>query len=460
MKENKSSDTNEERNITSTATTGTNVCVIEAEQDSAHSNSAAAQLMVNPINGFSGLSSPLLESIEFMRKDYQALFKDNFELGITMFANNVDSLLPDTTIASITSSVATALNSLEPFSAHCFGEKLIPAFESAINNRSFQNLQVNVNSLRACISSISNYLGELNVKWDMAYTIGDAIKRSFAAQDFAAIRIIPNYSKLDLPYGSKQVLKSLTKSSAKKLMQTDNMMFDPQTRKFFDKASPEVNLSADQIAVIESSLALFEGITFDELLSFESQLSEDSIFALEHPVGQRVFNIIKGWNKFVDFENITYYHARKKEKEQNPFVDSEMLKAPQNMPSHGRYNQIGKSCYYVAETKDGAIKEVRKHCGRSNPEIQIIGLKPIKHIKMIDLSGEASQKNQFIKHLRFTVENDAGKVVKEYLLPNFVASCCKRIGIEGIRYRSGGYNCCVLWKDDYFGFVEGSRDIV
>lgn len=41
MKENKNSDTNEERNITSTATTGTNVCVIEAEQDSAHSNSAA-----------------------------------------------------------------------------------------------------------------------------------------------------------------------------------------------------------------------------------------------------------------------------------------------------------------------------------------------------------------------------------------------------------------------------------
>ena len=62
-----------------------------------------------------------------------------------------------------------------------------------------------------------------------------------------------------------------------------------------------------------------------------------------------MFNIIKGWNKFVDFENI-YYHARKKEKGQNPFVDSEMPKAPQNMPSYERYNQIGKSCYYVAET--------------------------------------------------------------------------------------------------------------
>ena len=41
-----------------------------------------------------------------------------------------------------------------------------------------------------------------------------------------------------------------------------------------------------------------------------------------------------------------------------------------------------------------------------------------------------------------------------------MASCCKKIGIEGIKYRSTGYNCCVLWKDEYFEFVEGSREII
>ena len=50
--------------------------------------------------------------------------------------------------------------------------------------------------------------------------------------------------------------------------------------------------------------------------------------------------------------------------------------------------------------------------------------------------------------------------MKEYLLPNYVASCCREIGIDGIKYRSTGYNCCVLWKDDYFEFVEGSREII
>lgn len=38
-----------------------------------------------------------------------------------------------------------------------------------------------------------------------------------------------------------------------------------------------------------------------------------------------------------------------------------------------------------------------------------------------------------------------------------MASCCKRIGIDGIKYRSTGYDCCVLWKDDYFEFVDGAE---
>ena len=100
-----------------------------------------------------------------------------------------------------------------------------------------------------------------------------------------------------------------------------------------------------------------------------------------------------------------------------------------------------------------------KHSGGKKVNIQIVGLRPIKTAKIIDLSGEIKGTNRFIEHLRFTIENDEGKIVKSYLLPNFVASCCKRIGIEGIKYRSSGYNCCVLWKDDYFEFIEGSREI-
>ena len=109
----------------------------------------------------------------------------------------------------------------------------------------------------------------------------------------------------------------------------------------------------------------------DELVSFESQLYEDITFAMEHPVGKKIFEIIKSWNKFQSFDDITYFHARKIENGKRPFLDQEMMKAPLNVSSHGHYNAIGKSCYYIAETKDGAINEINKHSGGTKPTIRI-----------------------------------------------------------------------------------------
>lgn len=222
------------------------------------------------------------------------------------------------------------------------------------------------------------------------------------------------------------------------------------------------NLSEDMLIriqnlTVERSQELFEDISLDELLSFESQLYEDRTFAILHPVGKKIFDIINDWNKFINFDDITYYHARKLEDGHRPFLDQEMLKAPINISSHGRYNSIGESCYYIADTKAGAVMEIMKHSKESKPCIQVVGLKPIKDVKMIDLSEES---NLFFEHLRFDAKNENGKIVKEYLLSNFIASCCKRIGIEGIKYKSTGYHCYVLWKDDYFEFEEGSREIV
>ena len=53
-------------------------------------------------------------------------------------------------------------------------------------------------------------------------------------------------------------------------------------------------------------------------------------------------------------------------------------------------------------------------------------------------------------------------VVREYMLPNYVANCCRDLGIAGIKYKSSQsakYNCIVLWNDGYFDFVDGTREI-
>ena len=189
-------------------------------------------------------------------------------------------------------------------------------------------------------------------------------------------------------------------------------------------------------------------------------MEQNFAFAVRHPVGVRIYEILQNWKNFVSFENITYYHARTLGENQRHFHDFEMMKAPTNVSAHGRYNEVGRSCYYIAENKDGALKEIYKHSGKTKPRVQVIGLKAIKSAKLLDLSGDVKETNRFVEHLRFTVENDEGRTVQEYLLPNFVASCCKELGIDGIRYKSTGYKCCVLWKDDYFENVESSREII
>lgn len=52
-----------------------------------------------------------------------------------------------------------------------------------------------------------------------------------------------------------------------------------------------------------------------------------------------------------------------------------MMKAPTNVSAHGRYNEVGRSCYYIAEDKEGALKEIYKHSGGTKPRVQVIGLK-------------------------------------------------------------------------------------
>ena len=271
---------------------------------------------------------------------------------------------------------------------------------------------------------------------------------------------MPAVENWELPRGGKSVLRAMTKSTAKKLMQSTEIQFDAKEKDFYHKDSPENKLSANQITVVASSLELFEEFSLDDLLSFESKLEQNFAFASRHPVGSRIYEILKNWNCFVNFEDIIYYHARTLDEHRRPYLDSEMMKAPVNVSPHGRYNEVGRSCYYVAESKKGALNEIYKHCGGRKPCVQVIGLRAIKSVKLLDLSAIVRKTNIFIEHMRFTVENEAGRTVQEYLLPNYVASCCKELGIGGIRYKSAGYNCCVLWRDDYFEHVEGSREVI
>ena len=403
---------------------------------------------------------------EKKKKDFTSVIEKIEARNTSSYAVVVPTVVPEHVISPMAEVIGLAATVVESYHNHpedIFYSGFLTTLESVVKTPELMHLQSQLEErmqvMGAVQSVIAEYADSLSNRWKGALGAVGMLESSIAAQNLAVLRMIPNYTSLDLPRGSKRVLKSLTKTAAGRLTQTDEILFDPEERNFYHKDTPGQKVTADQITVVASSMELFADIGFDELVSFESQLYEAPVFAMEHPVGKKIFAIIQGWNQFTDFEDITYYHARKIEKDKAPFLDCEMLKAPRNVSSHGRYNEVGKSCYYIAETKEGAVNEIIKHSGGTRPDIQVAGLTPMRHAKIIDLSEEGKG-NRFLEHLRFTVDNDEGKIIKEYLLPNFVASCCKRLGIEGIRYKSTGYNCCVLWRDDYFAFAEGSREIV
>lgn len=351
-------------------------------------------------------------------------------LGITSAVASLSvatkTIVSDNMAGSISDSLDDIVTTMRPYQDFFqFNSDILSTFKSAKITPELHDLhmqiEANIQSKGNGLSVISDYIKEMTLQWNDVLGISDVLERSFAAQNFAVIRLFPNYDNLQLPRGGKSALKSLTKSAAKKIIESDEIRFDPKKREFYYKDSPDNKITGNQITVVESSLAIFAKITFDD---------------------------------------ITYYHARTLKVNQRPFHDSEMMKAPINVSAHGRYNEVGRSCYYIAESKDGAIKEIYKHSGGTKPNVQVIGLRAIKEVKLLDLSEEVKGSNYFIEHMRFTVENEEGRTVKEYLLPNYVASCCKELGIDGIRYKSTGYNCVVLWKDDYFEYVEGSREII
>lgn len=308
------------------------------------------------------------------------------------------------------------------------------------------------------ISAASDYVQKLNMNWSKICGYTDIAQRSMQAQNIAMLRLLPDYLEYKLPYGVKDTVKKLSKKAAKRVAEADDILYDTKDRKFYHEEEPEKKVAARTITVITSSIELFADITVSQLIPFISKLADNKTFAINHPVGKHIYEIIQSWNTFIDFDCEVFYHARPIEGEEKPYqlyLEQEMLKAPPYISSHGRFNEVGSSCYYFADKKEGAINEIKKHCSSKTHAIEVAEIKPKRSIKMIDLSEAGlSKRNNFVDYIRLAASNNSGKIKKEYLLPNFVAACCREAGIEGIKYYSSGYNCYVTWQDDYFSFVD------
>ena len=239
--------------------------------------------------------------------------------------------------------------------------------------------------------AVTQFAKNMAKTWSAATVASDIAKMRMPAQNIAFAKLMPCGVKMDMPRGAKTVIRELSKPAAKALTETAEIEFVPKEKKFYHKDCPAKGLDAQEISDSESSLELFSEISLPDLIKFESELFENEYFANESKVGKKIFEIISGWKHFVHLGDTIYFHARCLGKNNQPYLEQEMLKAPVMISSHGRYNEIGRSCYYFADTKEGALTEVYKHCGSKKPSVQIAKLKKCKEARLIDLSQNVSK---------------------------------------------------------------------
>lgn len=235
-------------------------------------NTPAMQMVADAAAQIRTQQAPLIQALQPLQdalQPYHDLIEQN-SLGLVAasLSSVAQTIVPNNAVGSMTESLNAVATAIQPYQdMNLFNSDVLAAFEAAAITpelREFRTqFEVNVQEMGNVMSAISDYINGLTSQWDNALGVSDVLERSIAAQNLAMVRMLPCYGDLELPRGSKKVLRSLTKTTAKKLMQSDEIQFDPKEKDFYHKDSPESKLSADQITVVESSLELFAEFILD-----------------------------------------------------------------------------------------------------------------------------------------------------------------------------------------------------
>lgn len=266
-------------------------------------------------------------------------------------------------------------------------------------------------------------------------------------------------SELKYPRGFSKSLKELSKATANDIADNEDLEYNTIKNRFL---SADGEVDSIGLNVICSGKKIFcvatgEIFTESELIDFCSFLSQTPMLALKSNTGNKIFELINellcSGEKTIGFDKDIYYHCRSHKTDIQPFTFDQMLKAPNGLPWAGRFNQVGRSNYYFADTRIGAETEVKKH-KLIDDVLQTVMLKPMKDVKILDLSGTLARGTTFLRYLRYRLDDVNDKMPRQYLIPCFVADCCKNIGFDGIKYYgSKNYSNYVTWNDGYFDYA-------
>ena len=266
-----------------------------------------------------------------------------------------------------------------------------------------------------------------------------------------------------IPRGAKTFVRELSKASLERLSVSEDVSVDIRGKRLLAAGaetdpgacncvgddSGVVSASVRSFNVLTSSLSFLEGLTEVDMMKLQQLCSDDPAFARDCKAGRVIWETVRDWKDAISFDRPVYYHARLKPAGTVPYLKDDMVKAPRLLVKAGRFNGPQKAYYYFSDTEHGAMQEIGKH--GSEDEAQVAEIEGKRDVRLIDLSGVGRGTNYFLKYLRFPFTNTDQVIPPEYLVPNFVAQCCRHAGIDGIKYYgSKTYSNYVVWDDDLF----------
>ncbi|WP_248276617.1 RES family NAD+ phosphorylase [Collinsella acetigenes] len=266
-----------------------------------------------------------------------------------------------------------------------------------------------------------------------------------------------------MPRGTKTFVRDLSKASLERLSVSENVSVDIKGKRLLatdaetdsgacncvGDDSGEISANVRSFNVLTSSLSFLEGLTEVDMMKLQQLCSDDPAFAKDCKAGRIIWETVRDWRDTISFDRPVYYHARLKPAGTVPYLKDDMAKAPRLFVKAGRFNGPQKAYYYFSDTEHGAMQEIGKH--GSEDEAQVAEIEGKRDVRLIDLSGVGRGTNYFLKYLRFPFTNTNQVIPPEYLVPNFVAQCCRHAGIDGIKYYgSKTYSNYVVWDDGLF----------
>lgn len=270
-----------------------------------------------------------------------------------------------------------------------------------------------------------------------------------------------------IPRGTKTFVKNLSKVSFERLSVSEDVSVDIRGKRLLaadaetdpglcncvGDDSGVVSASVRSFNVLTSSLSFLEGLTEVDMMKLQQLCSDDPAFARDCKAGRLIWETVRDWRDAISFDRPVYYHARLKPAGTASYLKDDMVKAPRLLVKAGRFNGPQKAYYYFSDTEHGAMQEIGKH--GSGDEAQVAEIEGRRDVRLIDLSGVGRGTNYFLKYLRFPFTNTDQVIPPEYLVPNFVAQCCRHAGIDGIKYYgSKTYSNYVVWDDGLFRIVS------